>query len=104
LFDPDNAAMKLMIVPVTPFQQNCSILVDETTGQAVAIDPGGDLDRIDEALKTAGGKLEKVLLTHGHTAPLVRVLQQRGIDAGTLRTEFAGEDGSDAEAEADASP
>jgi hypothetical protein len=31
--------MKLMIVPVTPFQQNCSILVDETTGQAVAIDP-----------------------------------------------------------------
>lgn len=58
--------MKLMIVPVTPFQQNCSILVDETTGQAVAIDPGGDLDRIDEALKTAGGKLEKVLLTHGH--------------------------------------
>ena len=45
--------MKLMIVPVTPFQQNCSILIDETTGQAVAIDPGGDLDRIDEALKTA---------------------------------------------------
>ena len=39
--------MKLTIVPVTPFQQNCSILVDEATQRAVVIDPGGDLDRID---------------------------------------------------------
>jgi len=58
--------MKLMIVPVTPFQQNCSILIDETSGKAVAIDPGGDLDRIDEALAASGATLEKVLLTHGH--------------------------------------
>jgi glyoxylase-like metal-dependent hydrolase (beta-lactamase superfamily II) len=58
--------MKLMIVPVTPFQQNCSILVDETSGAAVAIDPGGDLDRIDEGLAQTGAKLEKVLVTHGH--------------------------------------
>ena len=42
--------MKLIIVPVTPFQQNCSVLVDESTMRAVAIDPGGDLDRIDAAL------------------------------------------------------
>jgi glyoxylase-like metal-dependent hydrolase (beta-lactamase superfamily II) len=55
-----------MIVPVTPFQQNCSILVDETSGAAVAIDPGGDLDRIDEGLAQTGAKLEKVLVTHGH--------------------------------------
>ena len=58
--------MKLLIVPVTPFQQNCSILVDEATQRAVAIDPGGDLDRIDAALATTGATLEKVLLTHGH--------------------------------------
>jgi len=58
--------MKLMVVPVTPFQQNCSILIDETSGKAVAIDPGGDLDRIDEALAASGATLEKVLLTHGH--------------------------------------
>ncbi len=58
--------MKLLIVPVTPFQQNCSILVDETTNRAVAIDPGGDLDRIDAALASTGATLEKVLLTHGH--------------------------------------
>ena len=58
--------MKLMIVPVTPFQQNCSILIDETSDKAVAIDPGGDLDQIDEALASTGATLEKVLLTHGH--------------------------------------
>jgi glyoxylase-like metal-dependent hydrolase (beta-lactamase superfamily II) len=58
--------MKLLIVPVTPFQQNCSILVDEATMRAVAIDPGGDLDRIDGALASTGASLEKVLLTHGH--------------------------------------
>ncbi|RPH39450.1 MAG: MBL fold metallo-hydrolase [Burkholderiales bacterium] len=58
--------MKLTIVPVTPFQQNCSILVDESTMRAVAIDPGGDLDRIDAALAATGATLEKVLLTHGH--------------------------------------
>ncbi len=37
----------------------------------------------------------RVLLTHGHTAPLVRHLRQAGIDAGTLRTEYGGEDGSE---------
>ena len=58
--------MKLAIVPVTPFQQNCSVLVDEATMRAVAIDPGGDLDRIDAVLAQAGATLEKVLLTHGH--------------------------------------
>jgi hydroxyacylglutathione hydrolase len=58
--------MKLTIVPVTPFQQNCSILVDEATQRAVVIDPGGDLDRIDAALAATGATLEKVLLTHGH--------------------------------------
>lgn len=58
--------MKLMIVPVTPFQQNCSILIDEETGLAAAVDPGGDLDQIDAALKQAGVTLQKVLVTHGH--------------------------------------
>lgn len=58
--------MQLEIVPVTPFQQNCSLLIDETTGRAVAIDPGGDLDRVDQALARSGATLEKVLLTHGH--------------------------------------
>jgi hydroxyacylglutathione hydrolase len=58
--------MKLVTVPVTPFQQNCSLLVDEQTGRAAVIDPGGDLDRIDRALAETGATLEKVFLTHGH--------------------------------------
>jgi glyoxylase-like metal-dependent hydrolase (beta-lactamase superfamily II) len=58
--------VQLLIVPVTPFQQNCSILVDEGSARAVVVDPGGDLDRIDAALAGTGATLEKVLLTHGH--------------------------------------
>jgi len=68
----------------------------------VVLSDHADWDGLLTAIDATGA--QQVLLTHGHTAPLVRVLQQRGIDAGTLRTEFAGEDGSDAEAEADASP
>jgi len=58
--------MKLLIVPVTPFMQNCSLLVCERTGKAVAIDPGGDLERIESALRSESATLEKVFLTHGH--------------------------------------
>jgi glyoxylase-like metal-dependent hydrolase (beta-lactamase superfamily II) len=46
--------------------QNCSVLVCERTGKAAAIDPGGDLDRIDAALRSESATLEKVFLTHGH--------------------------------------
>ena len=58
--------LQLALVPVTPFSQNCSLLVCTRTGRAAAFDPGGDLDRIDEALARLGAKLEKVFLTHGH--------------------------------------
>ncbi len=58
--------MKLYVVPVTPFQQNCSLLVCEASGRAAAVDPGGDLDLIDRALAQSGATLEKVFLTHGH--------------------------------------
>jgi glyoxylase-like metal-dependent hydrolase (beta-lactamase superfamily II) len=58
--------MKFAIVPVTPFQQNCSILVDEASCKAAVVDPGGDLDRVLEALGRTGASLEKILLTHGH--------------------------------------
>lgn len=58
--------MKLTVIPVTPFQQNCSLLVCETTGRAAVVDPGGDLERIRVALAQEGATLEKILLTHGH--------------------------------------
>lgn len=59
-------AMKCAIVPVTAFQQNCSILVCEETKRAALVDPGGDLPRLREALQKLGVTLEKVFLTHGH--------------------------------------
>jgi hydroxyacylglutathione hydrolase len=58
--------MKFTIVPVTPFQQNCSLLWCEETKQAAVVDPGGDIDRILGAIAKAGVTLQKILLTHGH--------------------------------------
>jgi hydroxyacylglutathione hydrolase len=58
--------MKVAIIPVTPFQQNCSLLVCEETGHAAVVDPGGDLELILGAVKQQGVMLEKILLTHGH--------------------------------------
>ncbi|MFA7665617.1 MAG: MBL fold metallo-hydrolase [Burkholderiaceae bacterium] len=58
--------MKLLIVPVTPFMQNCSLLVCEQTNRVAVFDPGGDLDRVDAALAETGASLDKVFLTHGH--------------------------------------
>ncbi|MDQ4061810.1 MAG: MBL fold metallo-hydrolase [Pseudomonadota bacterium] len=54
------------IIPVTLFQQNCTLLWSEATKQAAVIDPGGDLDRIREVIRKAGVRVEKILLTHGH--------------------------------------
>lgn len=58
--------MNVTLIPVTPFQQNCSLLVDEKTGRAAVVDPGGDLERIEQEIAKRGVTLEKVLLTHGH--------------------------------------
>jgi hydroxyacylglutathione hydrolase len=58
--------LKVLIVPVTPFEQNCSILICEETNRAAIVDPGGDLPKILNALKEAGAIPEKILLTHGH--------------------------------------
>jgi len=58
--------VKIAIIPVTPFQQNCSLLIDEATGKAAVVDPGGDLERIEAALAKSGATLEKILVTHGH--------------------------------------
>ena len=58
--------MKVAIIPVTPFQQNCSLLVCTQSNKAAVVDPGGDLDRILDAVEAQGVELEKILLTHGH--------------------------------------
>lgn len=68
--------MQTLTLPVTPFQQNCTLLWCEETLEAAVVDPGGDLDLILKAVEREGVKLVKILLTHGHadhigaTAPL----------------------------------
>ncbi len=58
--------MKYFIIPVTSFQQNCTLLICENTNNAAVVDPGGDIDLILNALDETGAKLEKIFLTHGH--------------------------------------
>ncbi|QUN04635.1 MBL fold metallo-hydrolase [Shewanella yunxiaonensis] len=58
--------MKFQIIPVTPFQQNCSLIWCEQTLKAAVVDPGGNIDRILDAVHEHGLTLEKILLTHGH--------------------------------------
>ena len=58
--------MQVRVVPVTPFEQNCSILLCERTGRAAVVDPGGDLPRIRAALNELGVEPERILVTHGH--------------------------------------
>jgi glyoxylase-like metal-dependent hydrolase (beta-lactamase superfamily II) len=58
--------MKFTVIPVTPYQQNCSLIWCEATGNAALVDPGGDIDLLMREVDRKGVRLEKLLLTHGH--------------------------------------
>jgi hydroxyacylglutathione hydrolase len=58
--------LKAAIVPVTPFQQNCTILWQEPDKRGVVIDPGGEVPRVLQAIAQLGVRIERILLTHGH--------------------------------------
>ncbi|MBL8671156.1 MAG: MBL fold metallo-hydrolase, partial [Alphaproteobacteria bacterium] len=58
--------MRVVIMPVTPFQQNCSLLWCEETMRGAVVDPGGDLDLVLGQVAENGVGLEKILVTHGH--------------------------------------
>jgi glyoxylase-like metal-dependent hydrolase (beta-lactamase superfamily II) len=58
--------MKFSIVPVTPFEQNCSLVWCDSSNKGAVIDPGGDIDRILQAAAELQIDLEKILLTHAH--------------------------------------
>ena len=58
--------LKVMIAPVTPFQQNCSIVWDSDTMEGTAVDPGGDFELLKQTIDEQGIKVTKVMLTHGH--------------------------------------
>ncbi len=58
--------MKFTLLPVTPYQQNCSLIWCEATRHAALVDPGGDVEMLLAAVERAGVTLKKLLLTHGH--------------------------------------
>jgi len=58
--------MRAAIIPVTPLQQNCSLIWCTKTMKGALVDPGGDLDKLKEGVAKAGVTLEKLLVTHGH--------------------------------------
>lgn len=58
--------LKAAVIPVTPFQQNCSLVWCTKTMKAAFVDPGGEVDKLLDAAREAGVTLEKILLTHGH--------------------------------------
>ncbi|TNC93214.1 MAG: hypothetical protein CSH36_00520 [Thalassolituus sp.] len=72
--------LSVAVVPVTAFEQNCTILMCQETQQAAIVDPGGDLPRVRSQLEKMGAKPVKILLTHAHidhaggTAALARDL------------------------------
>jgi len=58
--------MAYRIIPVTPFAQNCTLIWCPDTLEGAVVDPGGDIDRIEQAIAEEGVTVKQVLLTHGH--------------------------------------
>ena len=52
--------LRAAIIPVTPFEQNCTLLWSDKTKVGAVIDPGGDLDRVREAIAQNGVTVEKI--------------------------------------------
>ncbi|MBI1340133.1 MBL fold metallo-hydrolase [bacterium] len=63
---PPEAQLEIRIIPVTPLQQNCSLIWDRETKHAAFVDPGGDIDQLMKALEHFGLTLKHIWLTHGH--------------------------------------
>jgi hydroxyacylglutathione hydrolase len=58
--------LKAALIPVTPLQQNCTLLWCTATNRGAFVDPGGDLPRLKAAAQQHGVTIEKILVTHGH--------------------------------------
>ena len=63
---PSPGALDYRTVPVTPFQQNCSLVWCRATRRAAIVDPGGEVDRLVASADALGIALEQIWLTHGH--------------------------------------
>ncbi len=58
--------MKVIVIPVTPFEQNCSLVICEQSKKAAIVDPGGDVAHILSIVAQQGVNVDKIILTHGH--------------------------------------
>lgn len=58
--------IKAAILPVTPYQQNCSLVWCTATMRGALVDPGGEAERLKQAVTAQGVTIEKIILTHGH--------------------------------------
>jgi hydroxyacylglutathione hydrolase len=58
--------MQVGVIPVTAFQQNCSVILCEKTNKAAVVDPGGDLELVYEWIDKEGVEVDKILITHAH--------------------------------------
>ena len=58
--------MKIVVIPVTPFSQNCSLIWDPSSMKGAFVDPGGNVEQLIKAAKDNHVEIEKIILTHGH--------------------------------------
>ena len=58
--------LKIVVVPVTDYQQNCSIIFDDETKVGIVLDPGGEPEKIAAEVEQLGVNVEAIWLTHGH--------------------------------------
>ena len=63
---PIDPPIRAVVVPVTPLQQNCTIVWCTATKKAAVIDPGGEAPRLLKVIADHGLTLEKIWITHGH--------------------------------------
>ena len=61
-----SSTLRCEIIPVTPFQQNCSLIWDTSTMRGALVDAGGEVERLLARVAHHGVTLEKLLVTHGH--------------------------------------
>ena len=76
--------MQVRVVVVTPFQQNCSVIWCQETMKGAVVDPGGDLEQIEAAIKESGAEIEQVVVSGLYTA----FSEQRRLDDPILAREI----------------
>src|SRR3546814_16820736 len=84
--------LQAVIIPVTAFQQNCTLLWCTRTMKGAFVDPGGDLARLKAAAAEHGVTAEKILVTHGHIDHCGSADRKRGVEGkgGAVRVEHGG--------------